>query len=84
MKYSLPPFNEREKRIFLEERILDFSSILFRIPVIGLIISVILNILLYKFYDKLEGKFFIVLCSLTCFYILNLIIEQLTSFQKNE
>ena len=84
MKYSLPPFNEREKRIFLEERILDFSSILFRIPVIGLIISVILNILVYKFYDKLEGKFFIVLCSLTCFYILSLIIEQLTSFQKNE
>ena len=84
MKYSLPPFNQREKRMFLEERILDISSILFYIPIIGLIISAISNILLYISYESFKDIFSLIIYVLTCFYILNLIIDQLICFQKNE
>ncbi len=84
MKNSLPPFNQRDKRMFLEERILDISSILFYIPIIGLIISAISNILLYISYESFKDIFSLIIYVLTCFYILNLIIDQLICFQKNE
>ena len=84
MKYSLPPFNQREKRMFLEERILDISSVLFYIPIMGLIISVVSNILLLLSYETLEDFFSPMIYLLTYLYILNLIIDQIISFHKNE
>ena len=84
MNNSLPYFKQREKRIFIEERILDFSSALFHIPVMGLVESVVLNILFCRFYDKLECKFPSVLFSLTCFFFISIIIEQLISFKTNK
>ena len=84
MKYSLPPFNQREKRMFLEERILDISSVLFYIPIMGLIISVVSNILLLLSYETLEDFFSPIIYLLTYLYILNLIIDQIISFHKNE
>ena len=84
MKYSLPPFNQREKRMFLEERILDISSVLFYIPIMGLIISVVSNILLLLSYEALEDFFSTIIYLLTYLYILNLIIDQIISFHKNE
>ena len=45
MKYSLPPFNEKEQREFFEQKILDFSVSLFKNKIIGIIISTILNVL---------------------------------------
>ena len=84
MKNSLPPFNQRDKRMFLEERILDISSVLFYIPIMGLIISVVSNILLLLSYETLEDFFSPIIYLLTYLYILNLIIDQIISFHKNE
>ena len=53
MKYSLPPFNEKEQREFFEQKILDFSMSLFKNKIIGIIISTILNVLyLYICFQK--------------------------------
>ena len=53
MKYSLPPFNEKEQREFFEQKINDFSMSLFNIKIIGIIISTLLNILyLYLCFKK--------------------------------
>ncbi len=84
MKYSLPPFNQREKRMFVEERILNIASVLFYIPIMGLIISVVSNILLLLSYETLEDFFSPIIYLLTYLYILNLIIDQIISFHKNE
>ena len=45
MKYSLPPFNEKEKREFFEQKILDFSENLFSAPFFGFLLSLIFNMI---------------------------------------
>ena len=53
MKYSLPPFNEKEQREYFEQKIHDFSISLFKNKIIGIIISTILNVLyLYICFQK--------------------------------
>jgi hypothetical protein len=53
MKYSLPPFNEKEQREYFEQKIHDFSISLFKNKIIGIIISTILNALnLYICFQK--------------------------------
>jgi uncharacterized protein YacL len=53
MKYSLPPFNEKEQREFFEQKIHDFSMSLFKIKIVGIIISTLLNFLyLYISFKK--------------------------------
>ena len=53
MKYSLPPFNEREKRGYIEEKILCFSKELFRKRNFGILYAIIFNL------------FYFFMCSLT-------------------
>ena len=36
MKYSVPPFNEKPKRGFLEQKIFEFSEELFRTPILDI------------------------------------------------
>lgn len=52
MKYSLPPFNEKEPRELFEEKIIDFSSKLFSNKIIGIFIILILNALYIFLYFK--------------------------------
>ena len=56
MKYSLPPFNEKEEREFFEEKILDFSKELFRNPKLGL--SFVLFLIYYLYMHILNQKVF--------------------------
>ena len=66
---DLPPFNEREKRSFIEEKILDFSSNLFRNKIFGVGISLVLNIVCFYSYFKKKSSFSI-LCSLFLLYLI--------------
>ena len=44
MKYSLPPFNEKPKRGFFEQKIFDFSEELFKTPILGIALLLSLNL----------------------------------------
>lgn len=84
MNMSLPPFNEKEKRTYIEETILNFSSQLFRNPKLGLALSLILNILyLYSYFKKkstlsMLSQFFLL------YLISSIIISKLLNFKNNK
>ena len=61
MKYSLPPFNEKEQREFFEQKIIDFSMSLFKVKIIGIIISILINILFLYLCFKGRNTFTIIL-----------------------
>ena len=61
MKYSLPPFNEKEQREFFEQKIKDFSMSLFSDKIIGIIISTLINILFLYLCFKGRSTFAIIL-----------------------
>ena len=84
MKYSLPPFNEKEEREFFEEKILDFSKELFRNPKLGLGLSITLNILYIYSYFKSKGVFSILLYLLLAYFGLCLILTRILRLKRNK
>lgn len=84
MKYSLPPFNEKEKRGALEQKILDFSTELFRNPKLGLGLSIILNILYIYSYFKSKGVISILFYLLFAYFGLCIILTRILRLKRNK
>ena len=81
---DLPPFNEKEKRNFIEEKILNFSSNLFRNKIFGIVLSVILNLLYFYSYFSKKSSLSII-CSLFLMYlILKIIFVKVFNIQDNK
>lgn len=84
MKYNLPPFNEKEKRGTFEQKILDFSTELFRNPKLGLGLSITLNILYIYSYFKSKGVISILLYLLLAYFGLCLILTRILRLKRNK
>ena len=84
MKYNLPPFNQKEKRVFLEQKILDFSTELFRNPKLGLFLGILLNVLYIYMYFRSKNIISILLYFFFIYLILSIIISKLFKLKRNE
>ena len=84
MNMSLPPFNEKEKRTYIEETILNFSSQLFRNPKLGLALSLILNILYLYSYFKKKSTLSMLFQFILLYLISSIIISKLLNFKNNK
>lgn len=84
MKYSLPPFNEKEEREFFEEKILDFSKELFRNPKLGLSFVLFLNILFIYAYFKSKSILSIILYLFFMYLLLSLALGTFFDFKRNK
>ena len=84
MKYSLPPFNEKEEREFFEEKILDFSKELFRNPKLGLSFVLFLNILFIYAYFKSKSILSIILYLFFVYLLLSLALGTFFDFKRNK
>ena len=77
MKYSLHPFNEKEEREFFEQKILDFSTNLFRNPKLGLSLAISLNLLYIYAYFKSKSVLSILLYLFLAYLILSIVLSKL-------
>ena len=84
MKYNLPPFNEKEKRIIIEAKIFDFSSELFRNPKLGLFLVILLNILYIYIYFKTKSIISILLYFFLIYLLSSMIIANLFGIKRNK
>ena len=84
MKYSLPPFNEVEKREFFEQKILDFSTELFRNPKLGLSLALSLNLLYIYAYFKSKCVLSIILYLFLAYLILSIALSKLFSLNREK
>jgi hypothetical protein len=84
MKYSLPPFNEIEKREFFEQKILDFSTVLFRNPKLGLSLSISLNLLYIYAYFKSKSVLSIMLYLFLAYLILSIALSKLLGLNRDK
>ena len=83
MKYNLPPFNEKEKHGFFEQSILDFSIELFRNPVLGLSLGIILNILYIYSYFKSKSCLSIIFYIFIVYLLFSIILSKLANLRSN-
>ena len=84
MKYSLPPFNEKEKRGFIEEKILDFSKQIFRTPIFGIILSVLLNLLFLHMYFSSRSVISILFYLYFIYLIISIILAKTLDLKRNK
>ena len=84
MKYNLPPFNEKVPRGFFEQIILDFSSDVFKNPILGLTLGIILNILYIYSYFKSKSCFSIIIYLFLAYLIYSIILSQLAKFKRTK
>ena len=84
MKYNLPPFNEKVPRGFFEQIILDFSSDLFKNPILGLTLGIIINILYIYSYFKSKSCFSIIIYLFLAYLIYSIFLAQLAKFKRNK
>ena len=84
MKYSLHPFNEKEKREFFEQKILDFSTELFRNPKLGLSLAVALNLLYLYAYFKSRSVFSIILYLFLAYLVLSIVLSYLFGLNRDK
>ena len=84
MKYNLPPFNEKVPRGFFEQIILDFSSDLFKNPILGLALGIIINILYIYSYFKSKSCFSIIIYLFLAYLIYSIFLAQLAKFKRNK
>ena len=74
MKYDIPPIAKSERSEILDAKILQISKELFEIPLFGIGIAGIINILIiYLWYKKIT--FFSILCFLILYYLIIQIIQ---------
>ena len=84
MKYNFPPFNEKEERNFVEQKIIGFSTELFRNTTFGLILIIVINLLyLYAFFKSIS-IISIILYLFLMYLILSIVFAKLLNLQKNE
>ena len=84
MKYNLPSFNEKEERIFIEQKILCFSTELFRNPRLGLFLIVFINVLYLYAYFKSKSVISIILYLFLLYIVFSIVSSKLLNLQKNE
>ena len=84
MKYNLPPFNEIEKHGFFEQIVLDFSIKLFRNPVLGLSLGIILNILYIYSYFKSQSCISILLYLFLVYLLFSILLSKLANIRGNK
>ena len=84
MKYNLPPFNEKEKHGFFEQSILDFSTELFRNPVLGLSLGILLNILYFYSYCKSKSCISIIIYLFLVYLLISIILSKLANLRGNK
>ena len=84
MKYSLHPFNEKEKREFFEQKILDFSTDLFRNPKLGLSLAVALNLLYIYAYFKSKSVISIMLYLFLAYLVLSIVLSKLFDLNRDK
>ena len=84
MKYSLPPFNEVEKREFFEQKILDFSTELFRNPKLGLSLALSLNLLYIYAYFKVKSVLSIILYLFFAYLLLSIVLSKLFGLNRDK
>ena len=84
MEYSVPPFNEREKRVLIEQTVLDFSTELFRNPKLGLGLASILNILYIYLYFSSRSVTSILLYFSLAYFVLCIILANLLGLKRNK
>ena len=82
MKYNLPPFNEKVPRGFFEQTILDFSSGLFKTPIIGYALALLLNVLYLYTYCKSKSCFSVIIYLFLAYLLSSLIFAQIARFRR--
>ena len=84
MKYNLPPFNEKVPRGYFEQSILDFSEDLFKKPLLGYALGIIVNILYIYSYYKSKSCFSIIIYLFLAYLIFSIIFSQITKLKRNK
>ena len=84
MNYSVPPFNEREERVLLEQKVLDFSTELFRNPKLGLSFAIILDILYLYLYFNSRSVTSILLYFSLAYFGLSILLSKILGLQRNK
>ena len=84
MKYNLPPFNEKEKHGFFEQKILDFSNDLFKNKTFGIALALILNLVFIFLFFKAKSCLSIIICIFLVYLIFSIILFQLLNLQRNK
>ena len=84
MKYSLPPFNEKPKRSYIEQKIYDFSFGLFKNPIIGIALLLTLNLLYIYSCIKSRSIFSILLYLYLVYLIISIVLSKVLGFQRNK
>ena len=84
MKYSVPPFNEKPKRGFFEQKIFDFSEKLFRTPILGIILLLTLNLLYLYLYFKSRSLISILFYLFLAYLILSILTVNLLGLKRNK
>ena len=84
MKYSLPPFNEKEQREFFEQKIKDFSMSLFTIKIIGIIISALTNILFLYLCIKGRSTLTIIFYLILVYSTVIIVMTKIANLKENK
>lgn len=84
MKYSLPPFNEKPERGFFEQKLIDFSSELFKNPIVGISMLLILNLLYLYAYFKSKSIISILIYLFLAYLIISLILAKVLNLNRNK
>ena len=84
MKYSVPPFNEKPKRGFLEQKIFEFSEELFRTPILGITLLLTLNLLYLYSYFRSRSVISILFYLFLAYLIFSILITNLLGLKRNK
>ena len=84
MKYSLPPFNEKPKKGFIEQQILNFSKEMFNYPIIGISFLLALNLLYIYSCLKSISIFSLLLYIFLYYLLISIILTKVLGLQRNK
>ena len=84
MKNSIPPFNERTKKGYIEQKIFDFSEELFRTPILGIALLLSLNLLYLYTYFKSRSVISILFYLFLAYLIFSILITHLLGLKRNK
>ncbi len=84
MKYSLPPFNEKPKRSYIEQKIFEFSYELFKSPIIGISILLVLNLIYIYTYIKSRSIISVLLYLYLAYLVISLVISKVLRLKRNK
>ena len=84
MKFNLPPFNEKVPRGYFEQSILDFSEELFKKPLMGLALGIMINILYIYSYYKSKSCFSIIIYLFLVYLVFSIIFSKIIRLKMNK